>query len=83
MAEEGQKVSEGSAPTEEPKSTSLHAKIFGPLGLPEGSVRAILVITSVLTFLYVIATKEYASEKLWSLVVLTTGWYFMDRKKGG
>lgn len=62
-------------------STSFHAKLFGPLGLPEGSVRAIMVVSTLLTFLYMVATKDYVPEKLWSLVTLMIGWYFLTRNQ--
>ena len=60
-------------------TNSLHAKIFGPLGLPEGSIRAIMVICTLLAYLYMVITQDYIPSTFTALVTTMVGWYFLLR----
>ena len=54
-----------------------------PLWMPEGSVRAILIIVLVGTVCYLSLIKSPIPKEMWVLVNLGIGFYFGNRSKGG
>lgn len=54
-----------------------------PLGLPRGSIRALLALMIVATALYIVATTGNLPEILIGLVGVVVGWYFGSRGANG
>lgn len=83
MAETDDKVNEGTITKPVGGVTQLvsdwTSKRWNPLWLPDGSIRGIMVLMTLTSFLYMVCTKEYVPEKLWSMVMLMVGWYFLMR----
>ena len=54
----------------------------GPLGLPKGSVRALLAVSLVGASVYGFVAGQIAGDQFLQLVTMAAAFYFLDKRNG-
>ena len=54
-----------------------------PLGLPEGSVRALIALAATAAVIYLFVTGQVVPDQLMTVTTLVIGYYFGARVDGG